>query len=429
VTFTYNLHKSTLEALLSASTSASTASAIEAALNVANLGTGTIQTTYVDKDPPHTFPSNLPGFTAFQSSGQLFIADAPTPINPDGTLGDTPQINVTDYAGGNYFATGVNPDILNITNLSSNVDLVWGSGSGETIILDGTFVASGTGGNASGHSTIIGGQDSLNYHQNTLWGGAGSDELWGGGRSVVHAGNGEQTINAGQWATAADTVYTAAGHDTVNTWNGNDLIYGYNTDGQGNLYTDGYNTIYTGSGSDTIYAGQHTEIYGVSVGDTAHSGTGVTEIFGATVSGATTSIVAGENNMYIGLDAGNASIEGGTGKLFIWNGSGSDTIKLGAGDDIVNLANTGSSSIYGASGNDTVNYVSDKSNATVLGGGTVNIVDQTTAITGTDNKDGTTTYTFGSGSSAHTLTVDGNVQITWGKAADTSSFDTWKQNV
>ncbi|MCW2286613.1 Ca2+-binding RTX toxin-like protein [Rhodoblastus acidophilus] len=401
-------------------------------MNVANLGNGTILTTYVDQDAPHSFPSNLPGFTDFTTSGQLFVANAaPQSQIIDGQLviDPTPQINVTDSAGGNFFATGNNADVLNITNLSTNVDKVWGSGTGETISLTGVFVASGTDGNASGHSTIIGGSDSVTHFHNTLWGGAGSDVLWGGGLSAIHAGNGAaQTLNGGRWANAADTLYTASGNDTVNTWNGNDVIYGWNNDGTGTHWQDGKNTINTGSGSDTIYSGQNTNIYGVGIGDTQHSGRGVTEVYGATVGGASSTIVTGQNDFYIGLDAGNASIQGGTGRLFVWNGSGSDTIKLGSGSDTINLTNTGSSSIVGGTGQDTVNYWSSASNATVLGGSntTVNVVDQAASISGVTHNDGTTTFTFGSGSSAHSLTVDNKVHITWGHAADLTSFKDFK---
>ncbi|MCW2274519.1 hypothetical protein GJ654_15025 [Rhodoblastus acidophilus] len=391
-------------------------------------------TTYVDQGLPHTFDASTVGFSNFTTSGQLLIADAQPSvdlINGEVVVG-TPTINVTDSAGGNFFVTGanVNGENLTIANLGSALDNVWGSGAGETITLaQGPFVASGTGENASGHSTIIGGTDSVTHYANTLWGGNGSDVLWGGGLSAVHAGNGaNQVLNGGQWSTSADTLYTASGNDVVNTWNGNDVIYGWNNDGTGQHWTDGNNTIFTGSGSDTIYSGAHTDIYGVAVGDTLHSGTGVTEVVGATVAGAMSNIVAGENNMYIGLGMGNASIEGGTGKLFVWNGEGSDTIKLGSADDVVNLTNTGSSSILGAAGNDTVNYWSSESNATVLAGTstgtTVNIVDQGKAITGVTHNDGTTTFTFGN----HSLTVDQNVHLTWGQAADLSDFNTFKNN-
>ena len=420
MTFTYNLNKATLETLLSGTESASAKQAVEAALHVSGLGAGTILTTYVDTGWPHVFNASTTGFSNFTTSGQLLIADAL------GLGGGLPSIFVTDSAGGNVFATGIHPDKLTINNLSMLRDTVYGSGTGEQIYLGlGSFLA---GAGATGASTIVAGTDSASHFHNELWGGqsGATNELWGGGLTEIFANNATATLNAGRWSTSADTIHTGAGHDTVNTWNGNDLIYGYNVDSNGGRWADGSNTIFTGSGSDTIFAGTNSAIYGVN--DTVHPGTGVTEIFGSDQASAHDTIVAYMNDMYIGGGdggwKGSMSIEGGSGRLFVWNGAGNETIKLGSGTDTINLVNTGSSSIVGGTGFDTINYWSSQSDATIIGGAhtTLNLVDTTLPGAGTSNADGTTTYNFG----AHTLTVGGQVSIVSGQAADLTSFAQFK---
>jgi len=463
VTFTYNLNKSSLDALLSGAESQATKAAVEAALHFSNLSNAsTILTTFVDSAGPHVFNASTIGLSNFTTSGQLLIADIFDPA------GDN-ALAVTDSAGGNYFVTGTFADQVTIDNLGSATDYVFGNGTGEAITLgQGSFVAyagagassihggSGAGqylfadttGSASAADTLVagagagqvldasyskgsnvlwGGSDSVSMVHNMLFGGDGSDVMWGGGLSLMKAGRGDEYLHAGLWSNSADTLYASEGNDTLATWEGNDLIIGYNTDPLlGGRFTEGHNTIWTGSGNDTILAGKYSNISGVAIGDTEHTGTGKTFIWGSDDSGAQDTITAGMNDMYIGLNQGNTTINGGSGRLFAYNGYGADTINLGSGNDTILLTNIGSSSITGGTGNDTI-YYWQNSNATIHGGAntTVDLVD-VGAYT-TSNANGVTTYTFSA--TGKTLTVDhASVSTISGGSVAFTSYDQFKSN-
>jgi len=381
VTFTYNMNQSQLESLL-ANVGAKTKSEVETALNLANLGSAHILTTFVDSGAPHSFNSSTSGYSNFTSSGQLLIADV---LDSRGVGNNS--VSVTDSAGGNYFAMGTFADTLYVDNQSANVDTIFGDANGS--------------GSAAAETIEMG---------------AGDFKVYAGDNSSVMAGSG------------AATVYTGVGHDTVTLTSGDDVVYGWNNDGSGNRGVGGYNTINLGSGNSTVYLGQHSDVEG------AGTSGGVTRVFGAfdasgsgAVSTAADTIVANANDMYITLGMGSASVTGGSGRMFLYNGTGKETISLGSGNSTIDLINSGDSSITGGTGYETINFWVDKGDATIHGGAhtTVNVVDVVSGVGGNSavvtNADGTTTYNFKTTS----LTVDSSVTLTYSNAATTSDFNTF----
>lgn len=457
MTFTYNLNKSSLETYLGQTLNGFTQSLIEQALTANGLqpasGKGT--SLVLDEDG---------GAATLTSPGHLFIADDPSgsTISVTDTAGGN-IIAVGEYAdkltidnngplmdtiigGGNTgesislgpgsFLVVGGAGTRETINGGSGFNNIYGGTAGRTFIQAGSgsgyyggdtsssaaysydTIVAGTGagqilGVANGHNVLYGtaiGSTTGSAVQNTLWGGAGTDTLWGGGHSEMHAGSGSEFLWGGGWSNSADTLVAGSGSDQLGAWAGDNLIIGYNTDDirnvndptKGTIYQTGANTIWTGSGKDTVFGGGHSEID--TVNDTLHAGGGQTTIWAGRFAGSSDTINAGVGDVYVGLGQGNNSIHGGSGTLTAWTGSGNDTITLGSGSDTIGVA-SGNSSIVGGTGHDTIFYWSS-ANSTIVGGSdtTIDIVSNaanggvasTSTIAG-----GATTLTFTDG---HTLT-------------------------
>lgn len=166
-----------------------------------------------------------------------------------------------------------------------------------------------------------------------MFGLGGDDELWSQfGNDRISGGSGDDVIKAG----FRDSGFRAAfGNDTVFGGSGSDVIEYTRTtsdvtlhgDGEALSVTDGFDTIFGGSGDDTIIGGGDGDWLEGGVGadwiygdykngtgngaDTLHGGAGIDRLFGG---------------------AGNDDLWGDGGNDFLTGGAGADTFHFTKGD-------------------------------------------------------------------------------------------------
>lgn len=126
---------------------------------------------------------------------------------------------------------------------------------------------------------------------------------------TIYTGSGADSITAGN---GANVIHTNGGNDTVTTGNGSSQVVG----GAGNdtiTAGDGGNDLWGGSGNDTITAGAGADSLNGGVGDDTLSG-------------------GGGNDMLDG-STGNDTISGGLGNDTLMGGTGNNTLDGGADTD------------------------------------------------------------------------------------------------
>ena len=183
----------------------------------------------------------------------------------------------------------------------------------------------------------------------------------------------------------AHPAYTSS-DGIVSGTSGADLIdLNYTGDTQGDVVTDGDDTIKSGLGNDTIYAGTGDDSVSASAGNDT--------IFGE----------AG-NDWLVG-ESGDDVIEGGIGDDLIFGGTGNDRIDGGADNDIIN-GGTGADTLSGGEGADRFVLEAGFGNDTITGGEagldndtiwSTQGINTTTVLTGDEAgtiTDGTSTATF-----------------------------------
>lgn len=301
--------------------------------------------------------------------------------------------------------------------------------AGDTISLDNGYSNETT--VVSVNNISVTGKPSSTNIDLTLGAGIGALTLQGTAPIFVHDNSGNNTItgNAG-----ANTIEVSGGTDVVNGGGGNDrLIVDYSnatstitgtvggiTDGGTNsvTFTNVRNeTILTGSGNDTITAGDGSNIINTGIGnDTITSGTGTNVIQGGLGNDTITAgnDVAGNGVDHIYGDKGNDTITGGSGYNVLDGGSGNDTLNGGAGTSIL-FGDSGINILNGGTGISTADYLHSTLGVTVsLALATAQHVSavQTDTLNSIQNLIGS------NHDDSLTASVSGNNELTGGRGAD-----------
>jgi Ca2+-binding RTX toxin-like protein len=286
------------------------------------------------------------------SNESLVAANTPSPaavlnVGPDetyATIADAmgaanagDQILLEAGYGSENALVTVNDLFINGTSSSTHIDLTLGAGI-DTVTLLGAAPINVV--DNSGNDTITGNA------------GANLIEV-SGGIDVAHGGGGTDRLFVDYSNATLSVIGTA-----VNI-----------SDGGGHAVTfDGFEnfTIYTGSGNDTITAGDGRNFIHTGDGDDT--------------------ITSGDGHNEIGGGAGNDTITAGDGGNRIWGGFGNDTITTGTGNDYVNgglgddtlTGGGGNDTLDGETGNDTIS--GGAGNDDLIGGRGINILDGGTDI-------------------------------------------------
>ncbi|MCV6591360.1 MAG: calcium-binding protein, partial [Silicimonas sp.] len=258
------------------------------------------------------------------------------------------------------FAANNFRDTHGVFDVVSNIENVWGSEFGDSVIgKNGTdHEFQGNDGNdtltgADGDDLLGGGNES-----DTLRGGAGSDTLEGGaegdrleggagGDSLV-GGDGNDIAFGG--GTEADTLDGGRGSDLLFGEQGNDLLNG--GDGFDNLRGGGGDdTMDGGNGNDSLYGGNGNDSLEGAVGnDLIYGGPSGNDILKG---GAGNDLLFGEAGKDILFgDAGDDTLTGGGNDDTLAGGEGDDSLEGGAGNDQLFGGPTGADTLKGGQGSD-----------------------------------------------------------------------------
>ena len=393
--------------------------------------TGTSTTNYAQ-----SFASVLQSASAAGSLTVNVLSSGAAPHAPTGTvlneiLGPTMVDSYTLSAGGEY--------LLAIPGIATTVN---GSAAGADTVLAGgnlTYVSEGYTVNANGSVTYVagGGNDNVDFVSgantffgdgasgDTITGGAGADSIFtGAGSSTVFSGGGNTLIDLGDKGTNGDIAYLGDGHATVNANGVNDTVVA-GTNGQ---------VIFAGAGNVLVNIMDNPTSSGAA-GDTITAGTGATTVFDS---------------------VGGSGIFGGSGSLTFVGEVGS-TVAGHAFQAESIVAGSGTTAIFGASGNElnlfttttsgAVNVVAGLGNETLNGSGAnsfnffANDTDTSSSVLldarGSTASDyfatGTGSESIYGGSGADVFALDttghgGNISIYNWNAADSVSVDASNQN-
>lgn len=318
---------------------------------------------------------NLEQLQFVQSGGDLIV-----------TLNSQDQITIKDYAlhdnrieslsfadGGQVnladilYQRGVLTDAVNL-KLSNNSDTVWSSHGGSYTLRDGD------------NQLII----SNSGQSNNISAGIGNDSVLIVGDSdnklSLGAGNNQVSLQNGN-----NTITTGAGNDTVFAPNGNNVIRAGDGD---NLITLGIGTqnIVTGNGNDTIKLSAGNIALNSGAGDDLVTILDLQELQQASINlgdgddqlnvtghNGLAKVTASLGNDKINLTGVNTQISdsGGDNVINIDNHelmtNATNTLRLGANEDIVNLTSDGTSSISLGNGNNQLNLVGNGINSITAG--------------------------------------------------------------
>jgi Ca2+-binding RTX toxin-like protein len=200
-------------------------------------------------------------------------------------------------------------------------------------------------------------------------------KLFDKGNDSVYGGTGNDTIDA-SGNTGNNYLAGGAGDDTINGGIGRDTLdggSGHNQLYSGSTKAGEYNILHGGSGFDTLYGGGGADsLYGGAGQDSLVAGVGKHQL-----------LQAGSGDTYL-VDTVAAS--GGTDTLI--GGAGNDTIIGQQGDFLKDTGAAGShnefwllagghgnSTLQGGAGNDTFHIESNSGNDTITGGGGQDTID------------------------------------------------------
>ncbi len=258
---------------------------------------------------------------------------------------------------------GAGDDIITTGDDDDSID----GGAGNDFIDAGIDDDSVTGG--TGNDTIIGSQG-----EDIIAGNEGDDVIYGGlstevlnlpdaidsapddNRDTIYGGTGNDTIFGRD---DADTIFGGVGNDVLDGGIDDDLINGEDGDdtifgGQGNDVInggEGQDLIYGGLGDDTIQGNLDDDtIYGDEGNDTITGSLTNDLVFGGT---GDDEIRGGTGDDTLYGDDGNDFVQGGYGDDSITGGAGDDSLNGGFGNDVI-AGNDGSDTIAGFDGNDTI---------------------------------------------------------------------------
>ncbi|MBO9465120.1 Hint domain-containing protein [Tropicibacter sp. R15_0] len=231
----------------------------------------------------------------------------------------------------------------------------------------------------TGHETgiITNGADTISFSQiesliltgqndtvdATLNASMGATDLYidaGGGDDMIETWGVDSVGNSN-----VDTIYGGTGHDTISSGGADDLIYGGDGD---DLISSGFandglgDTVYGGAGNDTINTVEGSTGTVSGVGDYVDGGSGDDSITGADDTGGLyqgDTLIGGTGHDTISALAGDDSLTGGQGNDSLTGGDGDDTFNYSVGDgaDTItdfNFGNSGSLSDGDSSNNDFI---------------------------------------------------------------------------
>ncbi|MHB8252294.1 MAG: hypothetical protein ACYDEV_01000 [Acidiferrobacter sp.] len=169
--------------------------------------------------------------------------------------------------------------------------------------------------------TVIGG---VNYYQ----GNGGNDSIvgTGGGTSYINASNSVNDYLAG-----ADTIYGGTGNDTI-VGSGYDYINASQSLNDSITGSAGNDTIIGGNGNDTIIGNGGSDILVAGNGnDKIYADS--KESLGQAIQTAATAVASGDPGSLLAVGNGNSTVVGGTGNDQFLVGDGNNAVVMGPGND------------------------------------------------------------------------------------------------
>ncbi len=345
--------------------------------------------------------------TGLTDTSTVTVIVTPAPVAPDGIVRGTAGDNLIDRSYIDPFDTDrVDAGDAFLGADAPNDDRIL-AGAGNDTVLAGLGDDSIEGGD--GNDSLRGNQgDDTLFGQagnDTLRGEAGNDSLIGGdGNDRGFGGTGDDVIDTSGSVSPLpdrgypglypadtnptndlDTVYGGTGNDTITTGDDADLIYGgFGNDSINGGFDDdtidgnqGNDTIIGGEGSDVIAAGQGDDLVYGGLGPTFPDSINIPDTDGDLVPG------NGRDDIFGGM--GNDTIFGLDDDDTIDGGQGNDLIDGGVDDDLIR-GNVGNDTITGGQGTDTLSGGNDR-DTFLVGSGVTAIGDVINGNEGGDDYD------------------------------------------
>jgi hypothetical protein len=332
------------------------------------------------------------------------------------------------YNANILFAAGSGGNFINMNNTTASDTILAGDGNNSVIAGNGhevIYLGSGnsTLGASQGFNTIYGysslpsdgGQDvyQLQGGHNTLFGGDGASTINAfAGNNVINTGNGADSINLyGSLSPGASIYSSSSDVDSINLGSGADTVNA----------GPGTGTINAGTGNDTIELGNGGTW--TVIADTTAASSGSTDIFQidqSPLAGGINSITGGTAKDDFNVFGGSNSITGGSNyNQFNVTTANAQTLVGGSGYNLFDIGvdggtSTANDTIIGGSTANEINVNAVSGNISIDGGSSaINLVDfkQFSAADLTSgqpaaNSTAPFTYTFGSGASQLSVTVN-----------------------
>ena len=302
-----------------------------------------------------TLPDNVEGLSLFGIGLTGVGNDQGVSMFGDGTFSST----LIGGAGGDYMVGGAAADTL---NGGGGIDAMFGGAGNDRYYVDnagdGVTEAVGEGsdtvyasvGYALGAGSEVeflranAGATGLaltgNGFANSIYGGTGNDTLNGGvGNDSLNGGSGADTLNGGN---DNDSLNGGGGIDVMSGGSGTDRFY---VDSAGDVVTEA-----VGEGTDTVYASVGYALGAGSAVEFLRANAGATGL-ALTGNEFANSIYGGTGNDTLNGGVGNDTLNGGVGNDTLTGGSGADTLKGGNDNDSLN-GSTGIDVMSGGAGTD-----------------------------------------------------------------------------
>jgi len=276
--------------------------------------------------------------------GTNITAQSADSVNPQSVLvigsaaadGDT--ISLT--GAGTVIGGGGNDSIFGVSQGTGAISVVTGSGNDTITVLTGNGSITAGDGN---DNIVLQGEGSVTG-SGVVDAGGGNDTIRVGGAVTVNAGGGNDSIDVFQPANAyvdvgagSDTVFVSGGNATiVNQIGGSTTLQlDFNT-GDVRFVGAGNDTITLGSGNDTIIEAGSATVRGGTGHSTIQAGsgdfhfTGVSGIDSVTAGSGSATMIAGTGNTLFTAGSGSTSMRGGGGNVTMVGGSGNETMVAGS---------------------------------------------------------------------------------------------------
>jgi len=248
------------------------------------------------------------------------------------------DLSAAELAGRETLSDSAGYDVLNLSAVTSGIDLDLSAGVGGVIagnafaITADTVIEEAVAG--VGDDVLLG-NDADNHlaggkGDDTLAGGAGHDTVFGGpDADRIEGGSGDDRLEA---EGGSDAVFGHDGADTVDGGDGNDEL-------QGN---GGFDLVLGGAGFDTLHGGDGN--------DTLVGGTDADSLYGQ---GGHDELVGGDADDRLEGGSGGDTLTGGDGNDRLLGQSGADTLDGGVGNDIL-FGNADNDTLRGGNGADRI---------------------------------------------------------------------------